>query len=97
MSTQRKELFKKIGRIIKSHRETAGYTQKDVADKFGYDTPQFVSNIERGAAGVPLDALSGLIKMLKIPPDSIRSLLIENYTRELDEALKINKAKAKKA
>lgn len=39
---------------LKTIREKAGYTQADLAYHLGFITPQFISNVERGTAMLPL-------------------------------------------
>ena len=49
--------------FIKTHREAAGLSQGDLADKLGYITPQFISNWERGVSFPPV---SSIVKISKI-------------------------------
>ena len=51
---------------IKKSRVKAGLTQRQVASKLGYTSPQNVSNWERGLALVPMDSFVRLIKMYQI-------------------------------
>lgn len=43
-----------LGQYIARRRDELGLTQRDVAQVLGYSGPQFISNIERGLAGLPL-------------------------------------------
>ncbi|MDR3608598.1 MAG: helix-turn-helix transcriptional regulator [Oligoflexia bacterium] len=64
----RKEFFKAVGRYLHSKREKAGLTQFQVAQISGY-TPQFISNIECGAAFPPSPLLTKMIETYRIPQD----------------------------
>ena len=51
------ELFQKLGPFLKKARSKMGLSQRDVADKLGYTSPQFISNVERGLCSPPLKKL----------------------------------------
>ncbi len=54
---------KKVGQfvvLLKEKRVAAGFSQRDVSDKLGYSTPQFISNWERGVSLPPLGKLKRL-------------------------------------
>lgn len=53
MVTIRKER-RDLGKFLARARIRAGHTQRDVSEELGYDTPQFVSNWERGASMPPM-------------------------------------------
>lgn len=44
-------------KIIQGLRAEVGLSQADLAKKLGYASPQFISNIERGLCGVPIDKI----------------------------------------
>ena len=56
----------KFADFLRSSREKADLTQKQVADQLGYKTSQFVSNWERGHSIPPMNALKTLSKMYKL-------------------------------
>lgn len=60
-----------LAKIFKTLRENAGLTQREVANKMGYTTPQFVSNVERGIAMPPIKDLPKLAKMYNTNPGYI--------------------------
>lgn len=55
-----------VSELLKQGRLSVNLSQREVADAFGYTTPQFVSNWERGVSHPPLSALAKLSKLLKI-------------------------------
>ena len=61
-----------LGRYIARRRDELGLTQRRVAEALGYGGPQFISNIERGLAGLPLMKYRPLADVLGI---SLQALL----------------------
>jgi SOS-response transcriptional repressor LexA len=55
-----------LGSYIARRREELGLTQRDVAAALGYGGPQFISNIERGLAGLPLRQYRKLARALSV-------------------------------
>ena len=79
------DLRRKIGNKIKEARGLAKMTQKDVSNQLGYDTAQFISNVERGEASLPLEKLRDIIKLLRIADDEIIKMLLDDYVKRLTE------------
>lgn len=71
-----------LGAIIKDYRTKAGYTQKDLADKLGYEIPQFISLMENGHSKIPLNILGEIIAILNIPEKKVIEVLLENFEKE---------------
>lgn len=73
--------------FLKQKRVAAGLSQRDVADKLGYTTPQFISNWERGVSTPPISALKNLGVMYLISADELFEVTlkstIEAVTRDL--------------
>jgi len=57
--------------FLKQKRVAAGLSQRDVADKLGYSTPQFISNWERGVSHPPINALKKLGELYKVSADDL--------------------------
>lgn len=68
-----------LGKYLKDKREAAGLSQKEVADRLGYTTPQFVSNWERGVSQPPLKTLKKIGEMYKVSSDELFNITL-NYT-----------------
>ena len=64
--------FKQIGTLLRKQRESLGLNQDFVSEKLGYKNSQFISNIERGLANVPLKKISDFAKILKMPESTLR-------------------------
>lgn len=60
-----------VAHLIRSSRQAAGLSQKQLADELGYTSSQFVSNWERGVSSPPFDKLEELCDLLKISPRQI--------------------------
>lgn len=69
---------------LKKFRQGAGLTQKELSDRMGYSSSQFISNIEMGKAGIPSDDIPALAKYLRIPTKDLANLKL------LDTALKLS-------
>lgn len=54
---------KNQAKLLKEKRIEADLTQAEVANALGWSTPQFVSNIERGLAGIPAGSVKKLCRM----------------------------------
>ena len=71
-----------VGVFLKEARESAGLTQRTVADALGYTSPQFVSNWERGEALPPMNVLLKLPKLLDLSPRRLLEV-IADYQKEV--------------
>lgn len=77
-----------LGVYLKEARQKSGLTQGDVSTKLGYSSPQFISNIERGASVAPLDMLARLVKLYKSNPDDIVNIILETQKLIVRKGLK---------
>ncbi len=65
---QPKELNKQIGERCRKARETAGYTQEQLAEQIDVST-QFLSDAERGVTGMSVKTIVKLCNILNISAD----------------------------
>ncbi len=86
-----KKLNGELGLLVKEYRNKKGITQLELSEKLGYDTPQFVSIIERGLARVPLNVIGQLIVLLGIPEKKITKLLTLNYQETIQKEIQFGK------
>jgi len=49
----KESLYREMGAYFQKCREGSGLTQKELSEKLGYSSPQFVSNCERGQCTYP--------------------------------------------
>jgi len=74
---KKKEMHTEIGKYLYEKRIKAGLSQKDVSDKLGYTSPQFISNYERGLCSPPLKKLKKIADLYKIKPKTIADIMVK--------------------
>ena len=62
-------------------------TQKSVAKRLGYSSPQFISNIERGLCTPPVDKLKVLIKIYDLDKEDLIAIILQENERLLRKKL----------
>ena len=80
-------MTKHIGQFLKEKRESKGMTQAQVAEKLGYGSPQFISNIERGISRVPIKSLKAFMNVYELNADQVINLLLEEKKEQLRKQL----------
>lgn len=80
---QKKAINVEVGSRIREARETAGLTQERFAELIGI-SPQNVSCVERGLAGVSLTVLRRMCEILHVSSDS---LLMGEYANNKADAI----------
>jgi transcriptional regulator with XRE-family HTH domain len=83
-STARSKSSEVLGLFLKSKREKAGLTQKQVSDELGYTTPQFVSSWERGEREPPMNVIWRLASIYDISAEKLYDVMLE-YRRVMVE------------
>lgn len=89
-----KKSSKPVGQIIKEYRQKSGMTQMELAEKLGYDIPQFISLMENGHSKVPLNVLGQIISYLSIPERAIMESLLDAYEKEAKQQIQSGKKRA---
>jgi transcriptional regulator with XRE-family HTH domain len=81
--------FGHIAKLIKDARLThpKKYSQTELSTKLGYKNGQFISNIERGLCSVPVKSLSLLTQTLNIEPAKLKTALLADMERTLENYL----------
>lgn len=74
--------------FLKQKRVAAGLSQRDVADKLGYTTPQFISNWERGVSQPPINALKRLGEMYKVSADELFEVTLTTTVNDVTNDLR---------
>ncbi len=72
-----------LGRFFCQKRQDARLTQRDVANKLGYTSPQFISNWERGLSQPPYDVLPEIASLYSIPPQDIIDIMAKYQEKVL--------------
>jgi transcriptional regulator with XRE-family HTH domain len=76
--------FERLGSLIRDRRISKGMTQAELSAEFGYSSPQFISNWERGDCGPPLNILPKLAKILAITQKEIVQIILDETKREIE-------------
>lgn len=77
-----------LAKFLKEKRVQSGLSQKDVAEKLGYSTSQFISNWERGISHPPLNTLRSLSQLYKINPEEMFEVLLKATVAQVEVDLK---------
>lgn len=72
-----------LANFLKEKRIRAGLSQKEVAEKLGYSTAQFVSNWERGLSAPPVETLKLIAEMYNIDLDEVFQVTLESAVNRL--------------
>lgn len=83
----KEQLFKNVGRFLRQRRIEVGLTQRQVSEKLGYGSPQFISDMERGLCTLPLKKLGELVKLYKLPPNELMDIMLQEQEAILRDAL----------
>lgn len=67
----------KLGKYIRTKRTEKGLSQGDLAKLLGYSSPQYISDWERGASGVPMKKLIAVARFLDIDHAELFDCLLE--------------------
>jgi transcriptional regulator with XRE-family HTH domain len=78
----------KLGEFLVEARNRAGLSQKEVSEIFGYNTPQVVSDWERGVRYPSSHILPKLIKLYDIDPESFFLIMLEEKSAILEKKLR---------
>jgi transcriptional regulator with XRE-family HTH domain len=78
-----KNKFNHIGKLIKHYRLKSEMPQIDIANKLGFKNAQFISNVERGKASIPLKKIAAATLILGIPPHEIIEAMAKDYSAQL--------------
>lgn len=65
-------------KVLKAAREVAGLSQRDVTDKLGFTSPQYLSNAERSLTLLSPSLFKSVAKILNVPAEVfIRAHLLD--------------------
>lgn len=74
---------KALSEFLKEKRTQASLSQKDVADKLGYSSAQFISNWERGLSSPPMHTLKKLAEMYNVNIDEMFDVILESTLEQV--------------
>lgn len=76
-----------VGKFLKGKRKALGLSQGMVANKLGYESPQFVSNWERGLCAPPMRTLVKLKKIYHISTFELLNVMNEAQAEQFRSQL----------
>ena len=68
--------MKSTSEILKKRRESMGMSQLYLAEKLGFGSWQFISNIERGVSMLPRKHINKACKLLRLNKDKFTKLWV---------------------
>ena len=71
--------FNTIAKKITEARERKGYTQAELARFIGYKNGQFISNVERGKCGIPIEKIFLMSRILGTNPMIFAQAMITDF------------------
>lgn len=77
-----------IGTYLRNARIERGLTQAQAATKLGYGSPQYISNIERGACVVPKGLVRQMAKLYRMNKAELVRTVVRIERDKWMEALK---------
>jgi transcriptional regulator with XRE-family HTH domain len=83
-----KKFHARLGQMLKEGREKSKLTQRQLAKKLGYTSPQYVSNWERGRVPPPLYVLPKVAKFTDLDSSTLVKLLVDHKREQFTEAFK---------
>lgn len=73
--------------FIESKRIQKNLSQKDVADALGYDSSQFISNVERGLCLFPISKFKKLSKIFSVPVETVLAVYLHDKEQQARKEL----------
>jgi len=72
-----------FGEKLRKLRESKGLTQRELAEKLGYSSNSYISDVEKGVFIPPKDKLKKIAKALGVPFSKIEDMLLESKLEEM--------------
>lgn len=82
--------------FLKDKRIESGFSQKNISDKLGYSTPQFISNWERGLSQPPISSLKKIADVYKTSADELFEIYLEQTIQDITADLRRKFASSRK-
>lgn len=74
-------------RLLVKYRKKNDLSQKEISNRLGYSSAQFISNWERGLSAPPDEVLPLLCELLSIPPKSMLEAFVNDRAAILKRRL----------
>ncbi len=73
---------------LKNKRLERGLSQKEVSDKLGYTTPQFISNWERGLSAPPIDVFKKIASLYHVSSEEMFDIFLSEEIERVKISMK---------
>lgn len=73
---------------LKNKRIERELSQKEVSDKLGYTTPQFISNWERGLSAPPIDVFKKIASLYQISSEEMFDIFLSEEIERVRISMK---------
>lgn len=77
--------WKRLGSYLKDKRLESGFSQRHVARKLKYGSPQFISNWERGVSSPPLKKINELINIYGLSKREVIKIILDETRDHLEK------------
>ncbi len=84
-----------LGTYLREKRIEADLTQSQIAETLGLESPQFISNIERGKCAIPMHVMRQLIKEYKLDRSQFFEFISEVHMNYFKRSLGATKKASK--
>lgn len=71
-----------LGLYLRAHRLKASVSQRDISDRLGLTSAQFISNIERGKCAAPLSVIGVYAEMCGINKEDVLKMILQETERD---------------
>ena len=75
--------YENMSSLVYEWRKIAKMSQAELAERLGYGSSQFISNVERGLCTFPIKKMRKLSKILRLSPELLVSAYVADTTEEL--------------
>lgn len=80
-------ILKDFGNFLKEGRKKQSLSQGDLADVLGYESPQYVSDWERGVSSIPIKKLTQIAHVLKLSEEELFEKMLLLAKARLEEGM----------
>lgn len=84
-----KQDFSILGNYFKIKRLALDLNQREVSEFLGYNSPQFISNVERGMCQLPMKAIRKLITLYKLDVYEVFDIIMSQQAHILRAELHV--------
>lgn len=81
------KVLKDFGSFLKNSRKKQDLSQGDLATALGYESPQYISDWERGASSIPMKKLVQVAQVLKISEEELFEKMLSLAKARLEEGM----------